>query len=65
MAHGGLVLVQETYLRKRVVIPTLCESTTQRKGGSYCTERASFWQSYIVADKCYTPPTAPIVICVD
>jgi hypothetical protein len=51
MAHGGLVLVQETYLRKRVVIPTLCESTTQTKGGSYCTERASFWQSYIVADK--------------
>jgi hypothetical protein len=51
MAHGGLVLVQEKYLRKRVEIPTLCESTTQTKGGSYFTERASFWQSYIVADK--------------
>ena len=36
----------------------LCKSTTQTRGGSYCAERASFWQRYRVADQCYTPPNS-------
>ena len=36
-------------------IKILNKSTSKTKGGCYCAERASFWQSYIVADNVHRP----------